>query len=409
MKEYIQINFGQTMLQDLELTPNVSDTALLHRIRTHKNLYKLDLLDGFNSRDVDMNPFVVAASKNTNLQALGLSGASGYTAESLGQFRSHPNLRELEFNVTSGYGGEIKLDLEPDIIHVFKQIIETCPKLQYVQISDSHLTSNTWGPICEALYKKQQPVTLSLWFCTSDPAATDLLRSFLHDYPQPVHFLILYHLLQYDAYDVDPMWLSHLIRPAVQKLSVSIIDITYNIEVLQNFMRSLQDRKHLRYLDFEDVDSLNLYQAILEGIPNSSYLEELRINLKKEPFHYQLSNMKTELLRSLATNLSITDVDLQLDTLNYVWWSDWRPSYDQLSNMKTELPRSLPTNLSTTDVDLQVDKLNIGTTDKQQESIWTELEYHRMGIVIAARAVYRAGKAMAVISKAGLALFDGPA
>jgi hypothetical protein len=60
-------------------------------------------------------------------------------------------------------------------------------------------------------------------------------------------------------------------------------------------------------------------------------------------------------------------------------------------------------------VDLQVDKLNIGTTDKQQESIWTELEYHRMGIVIAARAVYRAGKAMAVISKAGLALFDGPA
>jgi hypothetical protein len=35
--------------------------------------------------------------------------------------------------------------------------------------------------------------------------------------------------------------------------------------------------------------------------------------------------------------------------------------------------------------------------------------YHRMGIVTAARAVYRAGKAIAVISKAGLALFDGPA
>jgi hypothetical protein len=31
------------------------------------------------------------------------------------------------------------------------------------------------------------------------------------------------------------------------------------------------------------------------------------------------------------------------------------------------------------------------------------------GIVTAARAMYRAGKAIAVISKAGLALFDGPA
>jgi hypothetical protein len=36
-------------------------------------------------------------------------------------------------------------------------------------------------------------------------------------------------------------------------------------------------------------------------------------------------------------------------------------------------------------------------------------KYHGTGIVIAARAVYQAGKAIAVISKAGLVSFDGPA
>jgi hypothetical protein len=36
-------------------------------------------------------------------------------------------------------------------------------------------------------------------------------------------------------------------------------------------------------------------------------------------------------------------------------------------------------------------------------------KYHRMGIVKLLFSAYRAGKAMAVISKAGLASFDGPA
>jgi hypothetical protein len=120
--------------------------------------------------------------------------------------------------------------------------------------------------------------------------------------------------------DVDPMWLSHLIGPAVQKLSLRIID---NIEVVQNFMKSIEDKKHLQYLEFEDVGSLKLYQVIVDGILNLSYVQELKIDCgwsndwssSSDDPHSKI--MKTELLRSLATNLSITEVDLQLYTLPF--------------------------------------------------------------------------------------------
>jgi hypothetical protein len=163
-----------------------------------------------------VNPFLVALSENSHLQSLQLGCAFRYTAESLSRFRLHSNLQELEFKVS--LDSELELELKPDIMHVFKQIIETCPQLQHVQLSGSHLTLETLGPICEALYKVQKhPVTLNLCWCTLDKAATDLLRSFLHDYPHPVNFWIRINLLHRN--------ISHLIGPAVQKLILkSIMD-----------------------------------------------------------------------------------------------------------------------------------------------------------------------------------------
>jgi hypothetical protein len=287
-----------------EMTPSDMDAnykvALLNYIRTRKHLRKFGLSNS-NSGNVDINPFLIAASENSGLQSLDLARADGYTAESLGRFRSHPNLRQLKFSNT------LVFNFEQDIMDVFGQIIETCPKMQHVRIIHSTLSGNTWEPIFEALYKTQQALTLDLFLCELDGAATDLLHLFLHDYPYPVHFLF-----NVNRWRMNPTWLSDVIGPAVQKLCVRVVA---DKEVFQNFMESCQYREHLRYLEFEGI-SLEECQVIVDGIPHLSYVQELQIR----SFYYsdrksELSNMKAKLLRSLAMNLSITDFDLDFFSL----------------------------------------------------------------------------------------------
>jgi hypothetical protein len=101
-------------------------------------------------------------------------------------------------------------------------------------------------------------------------------------------------------------------------------------------MKSIHDKKHLQCLEFEYVDSLKLYQVIVEGIPNLSYMQELKID--------------------------------------WGWSHDWGPSsYDPHSNIiKIELLRLLAMNLSITTVDLQLD------TEDEENSTWTELEYEML-------------------------------
>jgi hypothetical protein len=79
-------------------------------------------------------------------------------------------------------------------------------------------------------------------------------------------------------------------------------------------MDSCQYREYLRYLEFEGVNSLEEYQAIIDGIPHLSYVQQLRIKCDIYRIGSSLypSNMKANLLRSLARNLSITDVVMEL-------------------------------------------------------------------------------------------------
>jgi hypothetical protein len=105
----------------------------------------------------DMSRFIEAASKNSDLQSLKVAGAYPFTAESLGRLRLHPNLMELGFSVS--------LDTELSTIEMFKQIIETCPMLQKVQLVNSEFTRTNWPPICNALYKIQSSVSLDLFSC----------------------------------------------------------------------------------------------------------------------------------------------------------------------------------------------------------------------------------------------------
>jgi hypothetical protein len=130
-----------------DMTVSILDelyTAVLHHIRTRKQFRKFSL---FIDDDcvVHVNLFLMAASENSGLQSLDLGCAIGYTAETLGRF----NLRQLHFRVSLDFDRD--LDLDQDIIHGFKQIIETCPKMQHVDICLSQISQNTLGPICEAL------------------------------------------------------------------------------------------------------------------------------------------------------------------------------------------------------------------------------------------------------------------
>jgi hypothetical protein len=290
-----------------EMTPSDMDAnykvALLNYIRTRKHLRKFGLFNEDNT-DVDINPFLIAASENLGLQSLDLAGADGYTAETLGRFRSHPNLQQLHLSEP------LDLNFEQDIMDVFGLIIETCPKMQHLKIYNSELSQSTlgaWRPVFEALFKTQRSLTLNLSWCYYDQAATNLLRSFLHDYPYPVHFLITVSSGQR-----NPPCLSDLIGPAVQKLCLQVMA---DKEIVQNFMESCQYREHLIYLEFQGV-SLEEYQVIVDGIPHLSYVQELKIRcFYSSDRKSQLSNMKANLLRSLARNLSITNVDLDLFSL----------------------------------------------------------------------------------------------
>jgi hypothetical protein len=288
--------------------------AVLHHIRKRKHFRKFSLLNDDNNV-VNVNPFLMAASENLGLQWLDLSCGRGYTAESLGRFRSHPNLRQLE----------VRLVFDQDIIYGFRQIIETCQNMQDLRFVVTNLSQNNWGPIREALYKTQRTITLSLSLETSDGPATDLLRSFLHDHRYPVYFVITINSRQ-----MNPTWLSHVIGPAVQKLCTRAT----GIEVVKNFMESCQDREHLRNLEFESVNSLKEYEAIVDSIPHLLHVQLLRIQC----------------------NFSST----------------WSSRNDQLLGMKANLLRSLARNLSITDVVLRTQRIS---TKEDQKNTWTELEY----------------------------------
>jgi hypothetical protein len=160
----------------------------------------------------------------------------------------------------------------------------------------------------------QQPsVSLNLSNCKFDQDATNLLQSFLQNCPNPVRLLI--HVEGMELHEMDSTWLSRLIGPAVHTLTLN----NGVKEVFQDFMKSLQTKQQLIYLEFRDIYSLDAYQVIVDGIPDISYVEEFRICFyrnDRNPSNEELASIKTTFLRKLAKNLSITTVYLQLENFS---------------------------------------------------------------------------------------------
>jgi hypothetical protein len=317
MVNAIQILFlGST--RRLPVISDVFYDILLNQIRTRSQLRKLDLIN-FNALvDMDMDPFLEAASENIALQSLNLVGLGILTAESLGRLCSHPNLRELSLQVTSDSS-----DPELEIMNTFKQIIETCPMMQRVKVKGTSFTQISWQPICEGLYKVQPSMSLDLVsFLTFDQGATALLQSFLHECPHPVHLPLTAGGINLCPHD-KCTWLSQLIGPAVHTLKLKF---SRYILDLQDFMKSLNDRQHLRKLEFREMNSKETLNHVVNAIPDMLYVQELVIDCDPEIWYYEYDDdtlsRNTKLLSLLAKNTSITNVDFRFTDMGFSIWTE---------------------------------------------------------------------------------------
>jgi hypothetical protein len=258
-----------------------------------------------------MQRFVEAAARNVALQSLLISPSFGYTAASLGHFRFHPNIQRLGFDLPVG--------IEPDVVDMFKQIIETCPKLKEVGIVASECTHNNAQPIFQAMYKIQHALKLDLTLSHFNHDALDLLCSFLHNFPHPVNLWMTCNLLLKQQ-KTESAWLSHLIGPAVKRLEI----YSQRKEVLQEFMKSLNDKPQLRCLHIEPVELLEEYHIVVNCIPDLLYLQEFKMRcfFSWQFSDNQLSTFKTQVLSAMAKNVSIIDAYVSLMNHSSVTWTE---------------------------------------------------------------------------------------
>jgi hypothetical protein len=313
----------------------VDYTPLLHLIRTRSQLRNL-ILEDF-TRQFDASEFLQAAAQNKALRSLKIAFIMVYTSEALRSLRHHPNLQEFSFSIST--------DIQ-ERGAMIQQIIQTCPKLSRLRPGGSDPSREAWQPIFDALGCPQHlppQRAIKLWmldlsWCNLDQRATELLRTFLNESPNPLHLCVHEMSVKLPPQDntsnstIDDehhrsSWLAFLVGPSVRALTINYENYGQKFRFLSNWvkpdldqlMKTLQHKHHqqpsqLQTLQLEQMHSTEDYQAILGGIREITCLKTIQISFSLTGSvlsNTRFSHVKQQMLQALSENMSITKVNLQ--------------------------------------------------------------------------------------------------